>query len=77
MSGLPRDRGQFGLGAVSQQDIQAFRTSISARRFPALREMRDEDIAALVVRRLPSNKQRHLLYVCIMCGGEACSFAWG
>jgi hypothetical protein len=53
MSGLPRDRGQFGLSAVSHQDIQAFRTSITARRFPALREMRDEDIAALVVRPLP------------------------
>jgi hypothetical protein len=46
MSGLPASRL---FDDVSQQDLQAFRTSISARRFPALREMRDEDLAALVL----------------------------
>ena len=45
MSGHP----SYGRGSVSLADINAFRTSMSARRFPALREMRDEDIAALVI----------------------------
>lgn len=35
--------------SVTQAEIIAFRTSITARRFPALREMRDEDLAALVL----------------------------
>lgn len=45
----------FGSSGVSPAEIRAFRTSMSARRFPALREMRDEDIAALVI----ANKKLH------------------
>lgn len=55
MSGLPKESGHYGGTSVSQAEVNAFRTSISARRFPALREMRDEDIAALVI----ANKKVH------------------
>lgn len=34
---------------VTMDEIRDFRTSMSARRFPALRDLRDEDVAALVL----------------------------
>jgi len=34
---------------VSTAEIRSFRTSMSARRFPALRDLKDEDIASLVL----------------------------
>ena len=38
-----------GLEGVTAADIKQFRTSIMARRFPGLKHMSDEDVAALVV----------------------------
>eukprot|EP00238_Polyblepharides_amylifera_P006527 CAMPEP_0196587780 /NCGR_PEP_ID=MMETSP1081-20130531/58570_1 /TAXON_ID=36882 /ORGANISM="Pyramimonas amylifera, Strain CCMP720" /LENGTH=220 /DNA_ID=CAMNT_0041910061 /DNA_START=126 /DNA_END=788 /DNA_ORIENTATION=+ len=60
MSGIPTDPSRHGIGGVSLAEIRAFRTSISARRFPALREMRDEDIAALVIANKKINQKRLL-----------------
>jgi hypothetical protein len=47
--------------SVTQAEIIAFRTSITARRFPALREMRDEDLAALVL----ANKKVSVPFSCV------------
>lgn len=49
MNSFTSDPFRHSLQSVSSAEIRAFRTSMSSRRFPALREMRDEDIAALVI----------------------------
>uniref|UniRef100_A0A7S0WWD4 Uncharacterized protein n=1 Tax=Pyramimonas obovata TaxID=1411642 RepID=A0A7S0WWD4_9CHLO len=60
MSGVPHDPYRHGLHGVSPAEIRAFRTSMSSRRFPALREMRDEDIAVLVIANKKVQKKRLL-----------------
>lgn len=48
------------ISSVSLAEIRAFRTSMAARRFPALREMLDQDIAILVLQDRKTNKTRPL-----------------
>jgi len=43
---------------VSMDEIRDFRTSMSARRFPALRDLKDEDIASLVLAERKSRLNR-------------------
>lgn len=42
-------RGGAATGEISAEEINAFRTSITARRFPGLRNLSDEDVAVMLL----------------------------
>ena len=53
---MPSPRVVNHTNEVSLDEIRDFRTSMSARRFPALRDLRDEDVASLVNPYIPNPK---------------------